>query len=364
MKYLDEFRDPKVGRKLVADIRDLLERAESRITLMEVCGTHTMNIARAGIKNLFKDKIRLLSGPGCPVCVSPNEYLDRSIAFAERSDVILTTFGDMMKVPGSRSSLWREKGKGRNVKIVYSPMDALRIAIENPEKKLVFLGVGFETTAPTIAATIQIAAQKNIHNFYVYGGNKIVPPAMKALVCDPQLQIDGFICPGHVSTIIGAEPYEFIARDYGIPCVIAGFEPTDILRCIRMLTGQIVEEQKPKVEIQYARAVKKEGNPKALEIMSKVFEPVDSPWRGLGNIPQSGLRIKEEFSKLDAEKNIEVKVPESIEHQGCICGDILRGIKTPADCGLFGRVCDPENPIGPCMVSTEGTCAAWYKYEG
>ena len=362
MKYLEEYRDANLAQKLLKSILHLLEHSPSNITLMEVCGTHTMNIARAGIRGLLKDKITLLSGPGCPVCVTPNSFLDQAIACSQKKDAIIASFGDMIKVPGSYSSLEKENAKGAEIQVVYSPLDSLKIARENPGKKIIFLGVGFETTAPTVAATIMTAREQNVRNFFVLCGHKLVPPAMKALVMDPDLRIHGFLCPGHVSTIIGSKPYEFIARDHGVPCVIAGFEPVDILQAIEMLVRQI-SAKSSSVEIQYTRSVRKEGNPRALDIMNKVFEPLDSAWRGLGSIPQSGLVIRDDYREFDASIQIQVEVPPSYEHPECRCGEVLRGVTVPQECLLFRKVCNPENPIGPCMVSTEGTCAAYYKYE-
>jgi hydrogenase expression/formation protein HypD len=363
MKYISEYRNPEIAKKLINRINALLDNHKSELTFMEVCGTHTMSIARCGIKKIFDGKISMLSGPGCPVCVTHNEYLDRAIAFSRRDDVILTTFGDMMKVPGSSSSLYREKADGADIRMLYSPLDALKIAKENPLKKIIFLGVGFETTTPVIAATLEIAKQKNVKNFFVYSGHKIVPPALHALVNDPELKLDGFLCPGHVSAIIGTEPYEFIARDHDLHCVIAGFEPLDILHSLLMLVTPIVEGKKASVEIQYSRVVKKEGNPGAVSMMNKIFKAADIAWRGIGIIPESGLIFRENFSSMDAEKNIPVEVEECIEHKGCICGEILRGIKNPTECPLYKKTCNPEHPVGACMVSSEGTCAAWYKYE-
>jgi len=363
MKFLDEFRNPEIGKILVGKIRGLLEDSGGLITLMEICGTHTMSIARNGIRGLFPGRIRMLSGPGCPVCVTPNEYLDRAVAFSRRKDILLATFGDMMKVPGSSSSLLEEKTGGAEIAVVYSPMDALALSKRYPDRKVIFLGVGFETTAPTIAATLKSAREANLKNFYVFGANKLVPPAIRALLDDPKLEISGFLCPGHVSTIIGDKPYEFAAKEYGVPCVIAGFEPMDILESMRMIVETIAGEKEAKVEIQYLRAVKPEGNPRALEIMNEVFEPGDSIWRGLGNIPGSGLHFREEYREFDAESEIPVEVEETREDPSCICGEILRGVKSPKDCPLFRKACHPGHPVGPCMVSTEGTCAAWYKYE-
>lgn len=348
MKYLDEYKDTQLIRKLTKKIHELCPK---EITLMEVCGTHTMAIFRSGLRRLLPENIRLLSGPGCPVCCTSNHYMDKAIAYSRIDDVIITTFGDMLKVPGSTSSLQKEEA---NIAVLYSALDALKIAQDNPSRKIIFLGVGFETTAPTLAAVIKIAKEKNIKNFFVFSGHKLIPPAIKALVDTKELHLDGFILPGHVSTIIGSKPYEFIP----IPSVITGFEPLDIVQGILM----ILEQTKPKIEIQYNRSVKKEGNPKALTMMDEVFNTTDSQWRGIGNIPLSGLKIREEFSDFDSEVNIKVDVEETKEAKGCICGEVLRGIKTPLGCKLFRKTCTPENPIGACMVSSEGTCSAYYKY--
>jgi len=362
MKYIDEYRDVGLVQKLMGKIHHVLQHYPKELVLMEVCGTHTMAIFRSGLQKLLPKNIRLLSGPGCPVCVTPNHYLDRAIAYARRDDVIITTFGDMMKVPGSSSSLEKEKTKDGDIRVVYSVIDALKIAKENPDKMIIFLGIGFETTAPTLAAAIKMAKEKNIQNFFVFSGHKLIPPAMEALVNAQELHVDGFICPGHVSTIIGSKPYEFIATEYNTPCIVTGFEPLDIVLAIFMLTQEIVEKRPSKVQIQYSRSVKEEGNLKALDLMEEVFEVKDSRWRGLGDIPESGLKIREEFSSFDSEVNIGVEVEETKENKGCICGLILRGIKTPLDCKLFRKECNPENPIGACMVSSEGTCAAYFKY--
>jgi len=330
------------------------------IRLMEVCGTHTVAIAKAGIRSLLPNNIFLISGPGCPVCVTPQEDIDRIIEIAKQKDVIFATFGDMIRVPGTNSSLEKERANGAEIRIVYSPLDCLKIAKENQSKQVVFMGVGFETTSPTIAATIIESKRQKIKNFFVYPSFKLIPPAMKVLIDDPELKIDGFICPGHVSTIIGSHPYEFLNK----PCVIAGFEPNDILEAIEMLV-EAVRAERRKVRIQYKRIVKPEGNPKALEILYKVFEPCDSNWRGLGVIPRSGLKFRKEFEKFDASKKFEITgdIAQCRLSKGCICGDILKGKQSPKDCKLFGKACTPENPIGACMVSSEGTCAARFKYE-
>jgi len=362
MKYIDEYRDSELSKGLVNKISRVAEKYPKEIVLMEVCGTHTMAIFRSGLKGLFPSNIVLLSGPGCPVCVTPNYYLDKVIAYARKKEVILTTFGDMLRVPGSSSSLEKEKSRGSDIRVVYSPLDALKIAQANPEKKVIFLGVGFETTAPALAVTIKTAKQKNIANFYIFSGHKLIPPAMRVLVEGKELRLDGFLCPGHVSTIIGSQPYEFIAKEFNIPCVIAGFESLDILQGIYMLIKQVVQKE-AEVQIQYTRSVKEEGNPKALNLMEDVFEIADSSWRGIGNIPESGLEIRPDYSQFAAPTSIEVKVEEAKEPKGCICGEILRGIKTPLDCKMFRKTCTPENPLGACMVSSEGTCAAYFKYQ-
>ncbi len=330
---------------------------------MEFCGTHTVAIFRFGIRQVLPPTIEMLSGPGCPVCVTDNADLDKAIALAQIPGVILATFGDMMKVPGSRSSLQRVKAEGADVRLVYSTMDALKIAEENPTKSVVFLGIGFETTAPTIAASILQAEEKGLRNYFVLSFHKLCPPVIKAILDSGEVKLQGLICPGHVSAIIGSYPWEFIARDYGIPCVVSGFEPLDILQSIEMLVNQI-EEGESRVEIAYRRGVRPEGNQEALKIMYEVFEPCPARWRGIGEVPNSGLKLRKEFRHFDAELAFDVDPGPTYEPRGCICGEILRGVKTPLDCRLFGKVCTPEYPVGPCMVSSEGTCSAYYLYGG
>lgn len=359
MRYLDEFQDPKLARGLIGAIEGLVDK---EICLMEVCGTHTVAIFKQGIKRLLPDSLRLLSGPGCPVCVTPNRDIDTAVLLSTQKDVVLTTFGDMIKVPGTTGSLEKQRAEGGDIRVVYSVLDALEIAKKNPSKKVVFLGVGFETTSPSIASTIHLAGQEGIDNFWVYSCHKLIPPAMQALLEAGEAKIDGFICPGHVSTIIGSIPYEFIPLKFGVPCVITGFESLDILQGIYMLLKQI-RDGKSLVEIQYRRCVRPEGNQRAISGLYEVFEAADSEWRGIGLIPGSGLRIKEEYSSFDASLHFELPpLKVSQEKSGCICGQILRGISTPLDCLLFRKKCTPENPIGPCMVSSEGTCAAYYNY--
>lgn len=360
MKHVDEYRDPNLANQLIQGIKKLSRRP---VRLMEVCGTHTVSIFRSGIRNLLPPTITLLSGPGCPVCVTATEEIDRFIKLCRQPGVIVATFGDLMRVPGSSSSLQKERADGADIRVVYSTFDALDIACRNPSRSVVFLAVGFETTAPTIAAAVKEAKRKKIHNFYIISAHKIIPPAMEALLGGGDLAIDGFICPGHVSVIIGADAYQPVAEKYHIPCLVAGFEPVDILQAIYMLVSQI-EEGKAVVDIQYRRAVNFTGNKKALDLLSEVFETGDAPWRGLGTIPNSGLRLRNGYQAFDAEKKFDLTAPKAKDHPGCSCGDILRGIKTPPDCALYRKVCTPFQPYGPCMVSTEGTCAAYYKYHG
>ena len=362
MKYVDEYRNPDVAKKIIRQICDLSNRLDGEVRFMEVCGTHTMAIARTGVRKLIPEKINLLSGPGCPVCVTPDSYLCKTFHYSKMEDVVLTTFGDMMKVPVSGKSLEGMKSEGSSIFTVYSAIDALKIAESSPEKKVIFLAVGFETTAPTVAVAVKIAYEKKLENFFILTGHKLIPPALSSLVKDPELKINGFICPGHVSTIIGKKPYDFLAKDYKLPCVIAGFEPLDVIQAILLLLKQLVGEE-AKVEIQYSRAVRSEGNRKAQGLMYEVFEVCESEWRGLGKIAESGLKLRSKFSEFDAEEQFPVEVKDEQEYTGCICGEILRGIKKPSECKLFKTKCTPENPVGPCMVSSEGTCAAYFKYE-
>jgi hydrogenase expression/formation protein HypD len=358
MKHLSEYRDGELARKIIGGIH-ASSKKEARF--MEVCGTHTVSIFRNGIREVLPPHIALISGPGCPVCVTDTQDIDKSIKLCHESGVIITTFGDLMRVPGSISSLQREKAHGADIRTVYSTLDALTIATKYPEKKVVFLGIGFETTAPTIAAAVLQARDRKIDNFFVLSFHKVIPPAMDALLSGGEVRIDGFMCPGHVSCIIGANPYLPVAEKYRTPCVVAGFEPVDILQSLYMLVEQ-VEKGLANVEIQYQRGVTFEGNRTAMAIMERVFEPCDAPWRGLGNIPKSGLRLRPEYEGYAAESVFDLSVPSAKEHHGCICGDILRGVKTPVECPLYGKKCNPGHPVGPCMVSTEGTCAAYYKY--
>jgi hydrogenase expression/formation protein HypD len=358
MKFIDEFRDKEIAEGLIWRIQKTSTRP---IQLMEVCGTHTVSIFRYGIKAILPEQIRLISGPGCPVCVTPNGDIDLAIALSRQKDVIIVTFGDMMRVPGSTSSLQKEKAEGRDIRIIYSSLEALKIAKEHPGEKVIFLAIGFETTSPTIAVAILRAKEEKLHNLFFLNSQKRVPPALIALLQTKQVKIDGFILPGHVSTIIGTNPYQFIAKEYGRPAVITGFEPLDILQGIWMLVQQI-EESRASIEVQYRRVVHDEGNPIAINKIYEVFEKGESYWRGLGWIPDSGYRFKEPYKQMDVRNfNVEVEPPK--EHPECLCGEVLQGIKSPLECRLFKKVCHPENPVGPCMVSVEGTCHTYYKFQ-
>ena len=358
MKFIDEYQDDKLVKGLVHKIA---KHSTKPIRLMEFCGGHTHAILRCGIRQLVPKTVELRSGPGCPVCVTATADLDKAIDLAHLPDVIITTFGDMIRVPGSYSSLQQAKAEGADVRIVYSTMDAVEIAQANPEKSVIFIGIGFETTAPTIAASILTAQQEKIENFYVLSLNKLTPPVMKALLDSGEVKIDGIVCPGHVSVIIGSHPYEFIPKNYGVACVISGFEPLDILLCVDKLVEQI-ENGEPKVEIAYPRGVKPEGNTKAWQLMEDVFEISEANWRGVGIVPQSGLKFRGKYEQFDADKAFSVSPKPPREPKGCRCGDIIRGAATPLECKLFRKVCTPESPVGPCMVSSEGACAAYYQY--
>ena len=352
------FKDPKLARGLIETIHRL---APEHATLMEVCGTHTVAIARNGIRDLMPEGLRLASGPGCPVCVTCNRDIDTVIALARIPNVTITTFGDMTRVPGSTSSLLAEQAAGRSVEIVYSPLDALAFAKAHPEREVVFVGVGFETTTPLVAMAIKRAKAMGLSNFTVFAAHKNMPGALELLVGDPTLELDALILPGHVSTIIGAEPYRFLAEKYGIPGVITGFEPVDVLQGIAMLVRQL-HEGRAEIEIAYARGVMPEGNPVALAAIDEVFETCTATWRGLGDIPGSGYRIRDEFADFDAVRRFEPDVEPTRDPKGCRCGDVLRARIAPNECPLFRTVCTPENPVGPCMVSSEGSCAAYYRY--
>lgn len=349
---------------MIEKIKELTKKAGRPIRLMEVCGTHTVAIFRHGIRKLLPEEISLISGPGCPVCVTSVEDVEKAMAIARKDDIIFITFGDMMRVPGIEKNLSEVRAEGADIRVVYSPMDAIRIASDNKDKKVVFFATGFETTSPSVAGTLFEADKLKIDNFYIYSAHKLVPPALDALLGSGEVKVDGFILPGHVSTIIGSRPYGFIVEKYRKPSVITGFDAEDILQAINMLLEQIVSN-KAEVEIQYKKVVREEGNPKAVELMNEYFEPSDAYWRGIGTIPLSGLRLREKFRHRDISSIIKIDISFASgpqEPQGCSCGEILRGLKTPEQCPLFGCACTPESPVGACMVSTEGSCAAYYKY--
>ena len=359
MKFIDEFRDADLAKAVINRIH---RNSKRHIRLMEFCGGHTVTIMKHGIRQLLPETVEMLSGPGCPVCVTAHQDLDKAIALSREPGVIITSFGDMLRVPGSYSSLQRVRADGADIRIVYSTLDALQIARGNGDKSVVFIGIGFETTAPTIAASVMQAKEEGIENYYVLSLHKLCPPVIKALLDSGEVKLDGLICPGHVSAVIGSRPWDFAARDYGIACVVAGFEPLDVLQSVEMLVSQL-EEGEPKVEIAYRRGVRPEGNLRAQELMSTVFEPSPAYWRGIGEVPESGLRLRKEYQAFDAELCFDFDPGPTLEPKGCICGDILRGVKTPLDCKLFRGDCTPEHPVGPCMVSSEGSCASYYHYE-
>ena len=353
------FKDPQLARELVHAIERFMPA--SGATLMEVCGTHTVSIARAGIRDLMPSAVRLASGPGCPVCVTSNRDIDTAIALARVPGITIATFGDMTRVPGSTSSLLAEQAAGRSIQIVYSPLDALALARKHPDRQIVFVGVGFETTTPLVAMAVKRASAEGLENFSVFVAHKNMPGALEAIVADPGLNVDALILPGHVSTIIGVEPYRFLAERYGVPGVITGFEPVDILQGVAMIARQL-HEGRAEIEIAYTRGVRAEGNPVALAAIDEVFETCTVDWRGLGEIPGSGYRLRPAFEAFDAVKRFEPVVEPTVEPRGCRCGDVLRAHIAPDECPLFATACSPENPIGPCMVSSEGSCAAYYRY--
>lgn len=347
-------------QRILRAIRDL-ELGD--VNIMEICGTHTMAIAKSGIKRMLPENIKLLSGPGCPVCVTPAEMIDAVLLLSEKENLILATYGDMLRVPGSRAgdNLARRRALGARVEIVYSPMDALEIAESARGAEVVFLGVGFETTAPGTAAAVQAAAERGIKNFSVLPMLKTVEPALRTLIADPYFNVDAFLCPGHVATIIGEAGFRFLAEEFGIPAVISGFEPEDILLSVYMLLRQI-KEGRAKVENSYKRAVKPEGNPLARAVTEAVFAPATENWRGLGTIPASGLKLRDTFQEYDAAAKFAVAYQQAEKKTACRCGDVICGKLAPEACPLFGTACVPEEPVGPCMVSSEGACAAAYKY--
>lgn len=352
-----------MNKELVKNLAGLLSsrKLKQEFRIMEVCGTHTAEFFKTGVKDMFPKGLTLVDGPGCPVCVTPNAFLDLAITIARDYNIVIATFGDMIKVPSSYSSLAKEKAEGMDVRVVYSPLDAIKIAEENPSREVIFLSVGFETTAPSEAIAIMEAEKKGIKNFSLLSCNKLTPPAVEALISADEVRIDGFIIPGHVSTIIGRKPWEFIAEKCGKPGVISGFEAYDLITGVISLLDMLEKGEKAVIN-GYKTAVRENGNEHAKNIIYKVFDVTSSVWRGIGEIPGSGLKIKDEYSQYDAEKKFPATPPPVKEHAGCRCGDLLRGIISPPECPLFDKVCSPENAVGPCMVSSEGPCSAYYKY--
>jgi hydrogenase expression/formation protein HypD len=358
VKYVDEFRDPAAAQRLL----DRIARRSTRpVQFMEFCGGHTHAILRFGLRQMLPPTVRLRSGPGCPVCVTSAADLDRAIALAHVPGVILATFGDMVRVPGSHGSLQEAKAQGADVRIVYSPLDALDLARRHPERPVVFLGVGFETTAPAVAATLLQAEAEGVPNFYVLSVHKLTPPAMRAILDAGEVHLDGILGPGHVTTVIGARAWRFLPEEYGVGCAVAGFEPLDLLQAIAALV-EMAEDGRAEVANAYGRSVREEGNPTAQEVMGRVFTVAAADWRGFGAIPASGLALRPAFAHRDAAQAFPVEVAPAPEPKGCRCGEVLRGVLEPPECPLFRRACTPQTPVGPCMVSAEGACAAYYQY--
>jgi len=356
-----EVDEPRVARALSKELRALCAGTPELLCFMEVCGTHTMAIAASGLKSLFPENLRLVSGPGCPVCVTEKRFIDQALAIGREYDAVLVTFGDLIRVPGSQGSLAGFRAEGGRVRVVYSPMDALDIALKAAPTPAVFLGVGFETTVPTVAATVKTALARGIDNFFVLPAFKPIHPPLRMLAAKEEL--DGFRLPGHVSAITGSESYAYLVTDFGKSGVVAGFEPLDILVALKDLV-RITVERTPGIINDYSRVVRRDGNSTARNVINEVFEPADASWRGLGPIPGSGLRFRSRYSRFDAEAHFPVEIPEARDDPRCLCAPILTGSATPDQCRLFGTGCTPEDPVGPCMVSSEGTCAAYYKYGG
>ncbi len=361
MRFVDEFRDAAKARALAAQIAALCEPGR-QYKFMEVCGGHTHTIYKHGLEDYLPETVTLVHGPGCPVCVMPMGRVDDAIHIAEQPDVILTTFGDMMRVPGGRGSFLDSNAAGTDIRMVYSPLDSLKIARQNPDKRVVFMAIGFETTAPSTAMTVLRAAAEKIENFSIFCNHVTIIPAIKAILNSPDLRLDGFIGPGHVSTVIGCRPYDFIAREYGKPLVCAGFEPLDILQSVYELMIQL-SEGRSEVENQYSRVVPWDGNPRALEVIGEVMElrPYFE-WRGLGFISHSALKVRDAYAAFDAEKIFDLPGVRVADPKACQCGEVLKGVLKPWECKVFGTACTPETPIGTCMVSSEGACAAYYNF--
>ena len=358
MKYIDEYRDADLARRLCAEIAGRVTRPW---VLMEICGGQTHTIMRYGLDEMLPRQVELVHGPGCPVCVTPLETIDRALALAARPDVILVSYGDMLRVPGSRSDLFRAKANGADVRMVYSPMDALKLARAHPDKKVVFFAIGFETTAPPNAMAVWQARQQGLDNFFLLVSHVLVPPAIRLLLRAPHNRVQAFIAPGHVCTVMGYREYEALSREFRVPIVVGGFEPVDLLEAVQMLVAQL-ESGRAAVENQYVRSVTRDGNLPAQQLMERVFEPCDRKWRGIGPIPMSGYRLRPAFAAHDAERAFDLGEFTAAEPAECISAEVLQGLKKPTDCPAFGVRCTPENPLGAPMVSTEGACAAYHQY--
>jgi hydrogenase expression/formation protein HypD len=358
MRFIDEYRDARIARRLA---KDITARTTQPWVLMEICGGQTHTIMRYGLDELLPPQIELVHGPGCPVCVTPLETIDRAIALALRPEVILVSYGDMLRVPGSNSDLFRAKAKGADVRIAYSSMEAIKVARANPGRQVVFLAIGFETTAPPNAMAAWQAKREGLSNLSMLVSHVLVPPAIRALMVSPQNRVQGFIAPGHVCTVMGYQEYESLVRDFHIPIVVGGFEPVDILQAVLMLVEQL-ESGQAKVENQYVRSVSYAGNLPAQRVMEEVFEIADQKWRGIGSIPRSGLRLRPEYAEFDASKIFDLQLITADEPAECISAKVLQGLSKPTDCAAFGMRCTPENPLGAPMVSSEGACAAYYHY--
>jgi len=358
MKYLDEYRDGRIARALASEIQ---QRCTRPWVLMEICGGQTHTIMRYGIDELLPSGLELIHGPGCPVCVTPLETIDKAIALASRPDVTLVSYGDMLRVPGSNSDLLQTKAKGADVRVAYSPTEAVKLASRFPERRVVFLAIGFETTAPPNAMAAWMAKQQGLRNFSLLVSHVLVPPAIRALLSSPENRVQGFIAPGHVCTIMGCDEYEALVRDFQVPIVVGGFEPVDILQAVLMLVKQL-EAGETRLENQYVRSVSYQGNRLAQKVVGEVFEVADQKWRGIGMIPRSGLRLREEYAALDANRVFDLQLITAEEPAECISAQVLQGLRKPTDCPAFGFRCTPENPLGAPMVSSEGACAAYYRY--
>jgi len=360
MKYMSEYRDPELAKKYLEEIKKTVSQPWS---IMEVCGGQTHSLVKNGIIEMLPKEVTMIHGPGCPVCVTPLNIIDKAIHLALEENVILCSFGDMLRVPGSKKNLLEAKAEGADIRILYSPLEAVKIAEDNPDKEVVFFAVGFETTAPANALSVIHAHRKKLKNYSILASHVLVPPAIKAVIDDEESKIDGFLAAGHVCTIMGNAEYHPLSAKYKVPIVVTGFEPLDVLQGILMVLRQL-EESKAQVENQYSRIVKEQGNLEAQKIIYTVFEIKDQTWRGIGEIPESGYQVRPEYADFDAKRKFQIEIPEAPENPDCISGQIMKGLKKPFECSQFGKKCKPTNPLGAPMVSSEGACAAYYHFSG